>query len=58
MNRYTFLDYDLKTNEEYLKSIIQNKYKDNEEQFKENQIPKDEPIEDFISCGMGGYIHK
>lgn len=22
MNRYTFLDYDLKTNEEYLKSII------------------------------------
>ena len=33
MNRYTFLDYDLKTNEEYLKSIIQNKYKDNEEQF-------------------------
>ena len=33
MNRYTFLDYDLKTNEEYLKKMIQDKYQDNEEQF-------------------------
>ncbi len=33
MNRYAFLDYDLKTNEEYLKKMIQDKYQDNEEQF-------------------------
>lgn len=30
MNRYTFLDYDLKTNEEYLKSIYHSKNKEME----------------------------
>lgn len=29
-----------------------------EKQFKENQIPKEAPLNDFLSCGMGGYIHK
>lgn len=33
MNRYTNLDYNMTTNEEYLKKLIQDKYKDNEEQF-------------------------
>ena len=33
MNRYTNLDYNMETNEEYLKKIIEDKYQDNEEQF-------------------------
>lgn len=49
-------NYSKKYDEELMKTGIFFAF--SEEQFKENQIPKDEPIEDFISCGMGGYIHK
>lgn len=49
-------NYSKKYNDELKKTGIFFAFSD--EQFKENQIPKEAPIEDFISCGMGGYIHK
>lgn len=33
-------------------------YSFTQEQFEENKIPKSAPIEEFISCGNGMYIHK
>ena len=49
-------NYSKKYDEELMKTGIFFAFSN--EQFKENQIPQNAPMEDFISCGMGGYIHK